>query len=107
MQKNKSAGFTLIEVLIVIAIIGILAAIAIPRFVQTTDDAKKKACQANIATLNTQIESWHNAQGSYPAYTDLTTSANYFPDGAPSCPYGVAYAIDATTHRIVTSTHAH
>jgi hypothetical protein len=51
---------------------------------------------------------YHVDTGSYPgALTTLTSDANYFPDGAPSCPFSVAYTMDGTTHRISTSGHSH
>lgn len=52
-KRNAQAGFTLIELIIVIVVIGILAAIAIPRFTDLTDSAKHAALQAVAANLNT------------------------------------------------------
>jgi prepilin-type N-terminal cleavage/methylation domain-containing protein len=53
LKRNAQAGFTLIELIIVIVVIGILAAIAIPRFTDLTDSAKHAALQAVAANLNT------------------------------------------------------
>lgn len=105
MQRRK--GFTLIEIMIVVAIIGILAAIAIPRYIQSTNDAKKKACAANIANINAQWETKYVSTGAYGTLAALTGDTAYFPDGAPTCPFGVAYAEGGSTHRIDASTHTH
>lgn len=54
-SKNRK-GFTLIELMIVIAIIGVLAAIAIPNFNRARKNAKSKACLANIRTIESAVE---------------------------------------------------
>jgi len=118
MKKNQK-GFTLIEVLLVVVILGILAAVALPRFMSTRDDAQLKTCQSNLAAINTAVEEYlfmNNIKTSptdgvidlvgSPAYTapynlvdiyDSVTGLGSFPDGAPECPVsGATYSLLAT-----------
>jgi type II secretion system protein G len=86
-MRNRK-GLTLIELLIVVIILGALAAIAIPRITTSATTAKSNACNTNVDTLNTSIEMWKMDKGSYPAsLAVLEADANYFPDGAVSCPF--------------------
>jgi prepilin-type N-terminal cleavage/methylation domain-containing protein len=100
-------GFTLVELLVVVLILGALAAIAIPRISQSADSAKKNACRTNVDLLNSQIELYYaNNDGKWP--TDLDTIAkntDYFPDGPPTCPLGDAYVYDTDTHRVKEHSH--
>ena len=109
----QKRGFTLIEILFVIVVIGILAAIVIPRLTNTATQAKENACDSNKANINTQIERYYFNTGTWPS-TDLsemipTTTYDYFPDGLPTCPVVTgAYQMDGTTHRVHESgTHDH
>lgn len=99
LSKNRK-GLTLIELLIVVIILGALAAIAIPRMSENSANAKHRACQANIATMNTQIEAYYSNLGTWPVFDDLVVDANYFPDLRPVCPAGGTYTMSATTHRV-------
>lgn len=102
----KKQGFTLVEVILVIIIVGILAAIVIPRITYTSNEAKKSACDANVAALNAQIELYHvrDASGNWPADLDALVTADYI-DAVPVCPFSTAYVYSATTHRV--AKHAH
>lgn len=101
-------GFTLVELLIVVLILGALAAIAIPRIVGGATSAKINACNTNVDLINSQIELYYANTGTWQAsLTVVTKSTDYFPDGEPKCPVSDAvYDKDysTTTHRLV---HSH
>ena len=108
MAGLNERGFTLIEILFVMVVIGILAAIVIPRMLYTTQEAQIAANDANKANINTQVERWYFEKGSWPAndLSDIKADDDYFPDGIPDCPVcGGAYTLDGTTHRVTGHNH--
>ena len=56
MYRNRKSGFTLVEILIVVIILGILAAIVIPQFTNASQDARKSNLASQVQTLKSQIE---------------------------------------------------
>lgn len=63
---RHAAGFTLVELLIVVIILAILAAIVIPQFSATTDDANQSAYDTNISNIRSAIDLYRQQHGAYP-----------------------------------------
>lgn len=64
----RKLAFTLVELLIVVIILGILAAVVIPQFSDASEDARLSSLQTNLATMRGQIELYKLQHGVYPAY---------------------------------------
>jgi prepilin-type N-terminal cleavage/methylation domain-containing protein len=102
-RNRKRAGFSLMELLAVVTILGIIAAIIVPRVTVSSDTAKQKVNSHNKATINAAVERWYIEKGSWPAnnLSDIGADTSYFPDGIPTNPTtGAAYSLNATTHRV-------
>ena len=95
--SNKS-GFTLVEIMIVVAIIGLLAAIAIPNFVRARTTSQQNACINNLRQLDGGVQQWalenKAASGAtvtlsnVKPYVKLTSASNL-----PGCPANGTYAV--------------
>lgn len=84
MRNRRTSGFTLVEILIVVVILGILAAIVIPQFTSASQEAIKGALQSQLQTISSQVELYR------------VRNAGQLPDtdggAAPGGPVGVAAA---------------
>jgi len=93
-MKNKSrgkTGFTLVEIMIVVAIIGMLMAIAIPNFVRSRETARMSTCIANLGYIDAAKQEWAFEQRKQttdtPAGSDLQPYLGHTTSGTlPSCP---------------------
>src|ERR1043165_3844842 len=96
-DQNRS-GFSLMELLAVVTILGIIAAIILPRVAVSSDTAKQKVMAHSKATINSAVERWYIEKGAWPAnnLSDIGADQNYFPDGLPTNPVdGTAYTLNA------------
>jgi len=99
-------GLTLVELLIVVLIIGCLAAIVIPRIAVSAEGAKISTCRNNVRIMNTQIEKFKIDTERWPDdLSELTKNPDYFPDGPPQCPFGTPYEMNEPTHRVIRHKH--
>ena len=90
MKMNGEQGFTLIELMIVIAIIGILAAVAIPQLTGVRGEANVSAVQSELKNLQTSLEMYYVQNSSYPgALTDMSDISSG--DDILSGPQGQSY----------------
>jgi prepilin-type N-terminal cleavage/methylation domain-containing protein len=112
MKTNKSAGFTLVEIMIVVAIIGMLAAIAIPNFVTSRKNAQATACINNIRVIQGAKDQW--ALEARKGSTDTPTAAELQPyigrgpaGKLPTCPvdssdsFATSYSVNAIDAMVV------
>ncbi len=95
-NNSKTAGFTLVEIMIVVAIIGLLAAIAIPNFVRARTQSQANACINNLRQMDGAAQQWAlenklqstatPGSGDIAPYLKLTTAGTL-----PPCPAGGTY----------------
>jgi prepilin-type N-terminal cleavage/methylation domain-containing protein len=119
-ELAKEFGFTLVEIMIVVAIIGLLAAIAIPNFMKSRATSQQNACISNLRLIDTSKQQWALEQrkqnSDTPQGTDLQPYLGRGSAGElPSCPVDTTYTFSTSyspnniatkpTCNLVSSTH--
>ncbi|MEM7227674.1 MAG: prepilin-type N-terminal cleavage/methylation domain-containing protein [Planctomycetota bacterium] len=112
-KRTQNRAFTLIEILIVVVILGILAAIVVPQFSEASDDAAESSVKSTLQTVRAQLELYKFKNGAYPAALDaLHDDSNAGHDGtdylqaAPVAPSGYAFGYDNTTGAFTETSNA-
>jgi len=84
-MKRRKKGFTLIELMIVIAIIAILAAVLVPNFMRAREASRLTACKSNLKNISTAVETYSNDwDGLYPGGTVSSLDAKEIKSGQSS-----------------------
>ena len=103
-QRNKK-GFTLIEVLVVLIIIGVIVALILPNVLDAINQSNEKECASNIRTINTAAQLCFTNTRNWTQCDSQAELTAALPNGAaaplaswPICPFGVAYTIPAAAN---------
>ena len=93
-KTNSKAGFTLVEIMIVVAIIGLLAAIAIPNFVKARENAQLNSIFNNLRIIEGAKDQWalENKKGTGDTVDSVTTVSDYLKGGTVKPVVGETYA---------------
>ena len=101
-------GLSLTELMAVLGILGVLAALIVPRVAGHRNDSMHAACDAQQGEIELQVKLWRRNQSSYPAanLSDIGANPAYFPQGLPTCPVdGASYTIDTTSGLVIGHPH--
>jgi len=107
--RNRGA-FTLVEIMIVVAIIGLLAAVAIPNLITARKKAQRQACIMNMKAIAGAKENWaldyKKGDADTPSDTDLFGRDKYI-ENKPACPAGGTYNIGPVSEKPTCSVATH
>src|SRR5438046_10748791 len=91
-QRKSRKGFTLIELLIVILVLAILMAVALPLYLAAVADSQVKTCRANMQTIANAEAAWKTSDSAH-LYTTVLSNLNANLGATPVCPSGGTYSV--------------
>ena len=94
--RRTRKGFTLIELLIVILVLAILMAVALPLYLAAVSDSQLKTCRANMQTISNAEAAWKTADPTH-TYTTTLSNLNANLGATPVCPNGGTYSVTIST----------
>lgn len=93
MLKYFQKAFTLVEIMIVVAIIAIIFAIALPNYLTSSSLSKKTICINNLKQIDSAIDQWAAENGISNGTEPAKDVYNYVKGGKPACPSGGVYTL--------------
>jgi prepilin-type N-terminal cleavage/methylation domain-containing protein len=91
--KKNNKGFTLVELMVVVVIIGILVAIAVPVYRKSQDSARTNACKANLRIIDGAIQQHFADNDTEGAVNNISELEPDYILEEPTCPDGGTYSI--------------
>ena len=110
LKTSRKSAFTLVEIMIVVAIIGLLAAIAIPNFIKAREASQKNACIANLKQIDGAKNTWalenKKVNSDTPGDADLFGNTLYIRE-KPGCPANGTYTLSDVQTKPLCSVGGH
>lgn len=97
MSKGSREGYTLVEIMIVVAVIAVLMSVALPNYLKSGKNSAKNACLFNLRQIDSAMEQWamdnNVPAGTVPSFSQESEIYAYIDGGTPVCPSGGEYSL--------------